>query len=279
VTRYSNGYVPDSALITIATGTDSNGPWKHQGSPHIIALWRATQAYAQKKWGITPGIRTGWNIYRPYAIQVAARQRACALGNCLGAASPGYSSHGGTWINKGFTGGVWVDALAIDVDPRGLTWAQVWEAGRAAGFLCGAITAALAGIDEPWHIIDLDPWAPAPADSGSTPFPTEVDMPLTAADVALIWGYKGAGTTDAWQLLHDAITAASAQGITPAQIWAYAGAGTTDAWQTLNDAKTAAPTIDYAALAAAIVKAGGTAPTPDAIATAVRAKFASNPLA
>ena len=114
--------------------------------------------------------------------------------------------------------------------------------------------------------------------NGSTPFPTEVDMPLTAQDVALIWGYKGAGTTDAWQLLHDAITAASAQGITPAQIWAYAGAGTTDAWQKLSDAKAAAPAIDYAALAAAIVKAGGTAPTPDAIATAVRAKFASNPL-
>jgi hypothetical protein len=27
--------------------------------------------------------------------------------------------------------------------------------------------------DEPWHVIDLDPWAPAPASNGATPFETD----------------------------------------------------------------------------------------------------------
>lgn len=186
-TRYSNGYIPASALTKIDSGLDRYGYYEHVGSPHIIWLWRQTQAYALRKWGKKPLIRSGWNIYRPYDVQKAARDRACAAGNCAAAAYPGTSSHGGTWISVKYTGNRRVDALAIDVDENGLSWAQVWEAARAAGFLCGAITTAVAGIEEPWHIIDLDPWGAVPAGG------EDVDVPLTQQEITAI-------ATEVWKL-------------------------------------------------------------------------------
>jgi hypothetical protein len=104
-------------------------------------------------------------MYRPLSVQVEARARACRDGNCNGAALPGFSSHGGSYGGR--------DALAIDVNPNGLSWGQVWEACRAVGFICGAITEAMSGIKggEPWHIIDYDPWRAVPASGGDEPFP------------------------------------------------------------------------------------------------------------
>jgi len=171
--KYANGRIPAGVLFTVASGTDSNGYWEFQFSQGTWAKWQAAKRYAENKWGRTLYIRTGWNVYRPLNIQQQARDRACAQGNCLGAAWPGTSSHGGTWSSSRHTGGRLVDALAIDVDPNGLTWAQVWEACRTAGFLCGAITKDIAGIDEPWHIIDLDPWRAVPASEGAEPFPEQ----------------------------------------------------------------------------------------------------------
>jgi hypothetical protein len=209
MTRYENGLIPKGVLTTIASGYDAYGYWEHQGSAHIIYIWRATQAYALKKWGIKPLIRSGWNIYRPFAVQKAARDRACAAGNCNAAAYEGYSSHGGTWYSRQYTNSQWADALAIDVNPNGLSWAQVWEAARANGFLCGAITPAIAGIDEPWHIIDLNPWGAIPGGGGDEPFPekeTQETMFIlkSGATYSLAdagWVYKIANATELTEAL------------------------------------------------------------------------------
>jgi hypothetical protein len=77
-----------------------------------------------------------------------------------------------------------VDALAIDVNENGLSWAQVWEAARANGFLCGAITPEMSGFPngEPWHIIDLDPYGAIPAGGEIG----EIDMPLTQGEIDAI---------------------------------------------------------------------------------------------
>lgn len=162
MTLYQNGRIPQGNLIKIASGTDVNGYWEHLISPATLRKWNAALAYARRKWGKVMRISTGWNVYRPYAVQTDARKRACAAGNCNAASIAGWSSHGGTWRNSTYTRGLWVDALAIDVVRQELTWAQVDEAMRHAGFLVGAITKAIAGIDEPWHYIDLDPWAAVP---------------------------------------------------------------------------------------------------------------------
>lgn len=184
--KFSNGHVPDWALVKIDSGYDKNGYYEFLGSPGILARWEALKAYCQRKWGVRPYIRTGWNIYRPIEIQREARIRACKEGNCLGAAYPGTSSHGGTW-----RGG---DALAIDVEPGNLSWAQIFEAGRAVGFLCGAITGQVAGgLDEPWHIIDQDPWRAVPAGGDSRPFPEQEEPSKEERDdMNIIAGPNGA---------------------------------------------------------------------------------------
>lgn len=187
---YSNGRVPRARLIKIASGTDRNGYWEHQLPASTLRKWNAALDYARRKWSKVMRISTGWNGYRPYEVQVDARSRACASGNCNAAARAGWSSHGGTWVSAKYTGGRWVDAMAIDVVPQQLTWAQVDEAMRHAGFLVGAITKAIAGMDEPWHYIDLDPWAAVPsADLESKPFtpaPDEEVLDLSEEDDMLI---------------------------------------------------------------------------------------------
>ena len=157
MTLDKNGEIPKGVLVTKASGRDANGYWEFQFTEATWARWLKAKAYAEKHFGSTLYIRSGWNVYRPLHIQWEARRRAVASGNPLGAAYPGSSSHGGNWRER--------DCLAIDVDPNGLTWAQVWEACRHAGFECGLITEQMSGIrgGEPWHIIDFNAFAPAPA--------------------------------------------------------------------------------------------------------------------
>lgn len=163
---YTNGDVPLSVVsVVLGSGYDSKGRfWEHRLTPSMAARWRFAVNYATNKWGRAFKIKAGANAYRNRAWQVIARTDACAAGNCNGASVVGYSSHGGNWNGR--------DCLAIDVDPNGLSWAQVWEACRAAGFECGLITQAISGIPggEPWHIIDFAAFA-ALAGGGSTPFP------------------------------------------------------------------------------------------------------------
>jgi hypothetical protein len=158
---YTNGYIPDSLLITFATGWSQNdGWWKHQLSASTYAKHLAlVKRSPGGKLAITPG----WGAYRPYAAQVLARR---LYGN--GAASPGTSSHGGFWEGR--------QTLAIDYHNWGAVYgwdqARFFADVRAVGLTPGMIMRSRGYPDEPWHVIDLDPWAPAPAGGTSSPFQT-----------------------------------------------------------------------------------------------------------
>ena len=162
---YANGGIPYSVVsVVLGSGTDENGYYEFRGTPAFAARWAAAKAYALRTFGRTIYIRTGWNVYRPYNIQVIARNNACASGNCDGAAVAGSSSHGGNWAGR--------DCLAVDVDPNGLSWDQVDEAMGFVGFSARLITEAMSGIPggERWHYIDFNAFGPVPAELSSTDF-------------------------------------------------------------------------------------------------------------
>lgn len=164
---FANGEIPYSVVsVVLATGTDSNGYWEFRCTPAFAARWAQAKRNAERMFGRTIYIRTGWNIYRPLGVQVNARKRACDSGNCAGASVPGYSSHGGNWGGR--------DCLAVDVDPNGLTWDQVDQAMEAAGFSARLITERMSGIPggERWHYIDFNAFGPAPAGTETGEFDT-----------------------------------------------------------------------------------------------------------
>lgn len=150
---YSNGFIPDSMLVTFNTGWNStDGDWKHQLSPGTYAKHLKLVALARARTGRTLEITEGWGAYRPYDSQVLARR---LYG--LGAAYPGTSSHGGFWENQ--------QTMAMDYG----NWGSVYDWDRSA-FYQDVRNAGLApGLihpsrgnnypDEPWHVVDLDPWA------------------------------------------------------------------------------------------------------------------------
>lgn len=152
---YSNGFIPDSMLVTFKTGWNSGeGAWKHQLSPGTYAKHLALVELARKNTGGTVSITDGWGAYRPYDSQVYARS---LYG--LGAAYPGTSSHGGFWENQ--------ETLAIDYD-----WGGAYGWDRDAWFRDVRVVGLTPGLihpsrgngypDEPWHVVDLAPWAPPP---------------------------------------------------------------------------------------------------------------------
>jgi hypothetical protein len=156
-TGYSNGFIPESMLVTFATGWNStDGNWKHQLSPGTYAKHLKLVALAKARKNRTLEITEGWGAYRPYDPQVLARR---LYGN--GAAYPGTSSHGGFWENQ--------QTLAIDYGNWG--WVYDWDRAafyedvRDAGLTPGLIHPDRGNNypDEPWHVVDLDPWAPPPA--------------------------------------------------------------------------------------------------------------------
>jgi hypothetical protein len=155
---YGNGNIPYNVVsVVLASGTDSNGYWEFRCTPAFAHKWAAAKKNAERLFGKTIYIRTGWNVYRPFQVQKDARTRACASGNCNGASVAGYSSHGGNWQGR--------DCLAVDVDPNGLTWDQVDRAMEPAGFSARLITEKMSGIPggERWHYIDFDAFGPVPA--------------------------------------------------------------------------------------------------------------------
>lgn len=164
---YRNGHVPYSVVsVVLGSGTDRNGYWEFRCTPAFAARWAAAKREAERRFGRTIYIRTGWNLYRPIHSQEIARKNACAAGNCNGASAVGYSSHGGNWNGR--------DCLAVDVDPNGLTWDQVDQAMEAVGFSARLITQAMSGIPggERWHYIDFNAFGPVPqfARGGATDF-------------------------------------------------------------------------------------------------------------
>lgn len=165
--EYSNGHIPESLLVTFATGWNAaEGTWKHQLSPGTYAKWLALVALAKKNRGRTLEITEGWGAYRPFSIQQQARRMYGT-----GAAWPGTSSHGGFWEGQ--------QTLAIDVGNWGSVYG--WDRGafyqdvRACGLTPGLISPGRGYPDEPWHVVDLAPWAPAPAPTKTPTAPVVVE--------------------------------------------------------------------------------------------------------
>jgi hypothetical protein len=169
MTLYENGRIPLDKLSQLDSGP------QHLTTAKCAAMWYQLRTNVKAKHGVTLAITPGWNAYRPYDQQVIGRQSACAQGNCNAAASPGYSSHGGTWLDSVVTGGKRVDTMAFDIGNYGLIGQDAFYAEAAAvGFVVGAITVARAGRTEPWHIIVLDPYGPVPSGLNVQPFPATI---------------------------------------------------------------------------------------------------------
>lgn len=172
--RYPNGEWPESALITLARGVDGDGEWKHQLTPGTLAKWNKLRALAHKRTGRWLALSTGYSGYRP----LEAQRRYWRIYG-YGAAYPRTSSHGGVWEGR--------DTLALDVgnwawvydrfaNPRAEFYADV----RAAGMEPGLIHPSRGNNypDEPWHIIDFEPFRVPVTPDPPTPklYPEEDEM-------------------------------------------------------------------------------------------------------
>ena len=176
---YRNGYIPESLLVSVGGGWDQYGRYEWLLSPGTKAKHDALLVR-------NPRLRPspGYSCYRPYAWQVKYRS---IWGD--GAARAGTSSHGGFWENQ--------QTLAIDYG----NWAYCYgnrdgkdTADKRAAFFadCRAVGLAPNLIrpdrgypDEPWHVVDLTPWA-APAASDSKPFDTTTADALLEEDMATL---------------------------------------------------------------------------------------------
>lgn len=153
--RYPNGEYPESLFLCIGEGSndeDGANPWKHLITAGTLEKWRSLQGVALKNTGVLLQITPGWNAYRPYRVQRIYRDKWG-----LGAAYPGESSHGMNWQ----TNGRGIVCLALDVGNWGYAYDWNSEAffrdARAAGFVADLIKRP-EFPDEPWHIIDMEPW-------------------------------------------------------------------------------------------------------------------------
>lgn len=155
---YINGYIPDNLLITFNAGYSAGeGQWKHQLSAGTYAKHLALVTLARRNTGRTLALSAGWSGYRPFAAQVYARKV-----HGRGAAEPGKSSHGGFWERQ--------QTLAIDYG----NWSYVYNGDRAAfyrdaravGFEPGLISPQRGYPDEPWHLVDKEPWRRVSAPAG-----------------------------------------------------------------------------------------------------------------
>jgi hypothetical protein len=150
---YSNGRIPEAILRRLDSG-DATGRGRHVTTDASAVRWYGLRRDVQRETGVTLHISPGMNAYRDWDEQGVGRTNACAAGNCLAAASQGSSSHGGN-MAYAFTNWQRVDAMAFDIgDYWRIPWATFKRIAERWGFEVGRITKAIAGIDEPWHIID-----------------------------------------------------------------------------------------------------------------------------
>lgn len=176
---YRNGRVPSSRLVTFATGwLPGEGTWKHQLPPATYRKHLALVALAKKHTGRTLKVSEGWGAYRPYETQVYAKSV-----HGIWAATPGTSSHGMFWEGR--------QCAAIDYGNWGAVYnwdrAAFFRDVRAVGMEPGLISKARGYPDEPWHVVDLDPWAAVPAGGAVvTPRPKDEEEGLDMSQIRYV---------------------------------------------------------------------------------------------
>lgn len=174
--RYPNGQWPLSVTVSLGSGTNSDGYWEHRATVSTAQKWKNLVSEAKSLTGVTLTITPGWNVYRPLGAQKTAYANSAAGM----AAYPGTSSHGGSYEGK--------DSLAIDVSNWGLIGKDTFFAlARKHGFTPGVFS------NEPWHIIDNDPWGAVPAALEEEDMNTEQDNRLKNIENMLKVGNAGYG--------------------------------------------------------------------------------------
>lgn len=176
--KYPNGQIPEHELYIFnrgrtvhkrPDGTTLIEDWYQGLTPGTYQKHVALVALARKNTSRTLQVSAGFSCYRPLYGQTIAR---ILHGN--GAARVGTSSHGGWWENR--------DTMAMDYH----NWAYVYDGNRdrfyadcrAVGLAPGMISKDRGYPDEPWHVIDFDPWRAVTAGGGSRPF--DPNNPATA---------------------------------------------------------------------------------------------------
>ncbi|MDR6867541.1 hypothetical protein J2Y69_002145 [Microbacterium resistens] len=175
MTDYPNGEIPLSVLVQVP-GQEGDDAWL---SAATCGRWLALKQYVYETWGVIIWIVPGYNAYRPLANQVHAKEQACAEGRCQDAADPGWSSHGGRYIQPG-SDRDGQESLAIDVGGYEVLDRDDWYAAcRRHGFEPGFFPW------EPWHIIDWDPQIglPGPTSSTTPTSPEEDEMTISYINV------------------------------------------------------------------------------------------------
>lgn len=298
---YSNGNVPSNLLVTFNRGhNDRDGHWSHSFPPATYARHLELVRIARSRTGRPLALGYGWTAYRPLAAQRMLKQYYTSIGKPRQAADQGTSSHGGFWERKQTMAGDYGNWDAVYGGFGGR--AAFAEDCRKAGLLPNMIVPARGYPDEPWHVIDPNPWSAVPAFAGGAvlPFHPEIGEDMSQADIdwmkEQITSIKNAigdpsiGILGAANTARDHAVAANGK---LEKIGADAGNAASIASDVRNlildpdvgvlqalraVAVGAAPAIDYEKLAAALGESGVPAPDAEAIASAVRAKFKSEPL-
>lgn len=177
MSTYSNGGVPASVLVTIASGTNSDGYWEHQLTPATLVKHNRLVQLGLDRRGRRLQITPGWNAYRPLDAQWTA-YRNSPPGY---AAYPRTSSHGGEYQGR--------DAMAMDYG----NWAYVWGTQDAFYAACREV-GLVPGVFswEPWHVIDYAPFAAVAGGSGASTF-----NPISALEGDEMYAMRVAGTDPA----------------------------------------------------------------------------------
>lgn len=166
---YTNGRIPSSLLVVFRTGRNTtDGYWEHAFSPATLARHQALVKLAKKHTGRDLALGDGWSAYRPYEQQIRAKQI-----HGIYAATPGTSSHGGTFEGQQTLAGDYHNWSWV-YEKFGTNKRAAWYADcRAVGLTPGLIEPRRGYPDEPWHVVDENPWVmPSYASTTSTPFPT-----------------------------------------------------------------------------------------------------------
>src|SRR5690606_6789363 len=83
------------------------------------------------------------------------------------------------------------------------TWdkrAAFFEDCRAVGLSPHLISPQRGYPDEPWHVVDLDPWGPIPASNGAIPFPIPLPEP-EEEDMSHNAGFKYTRRSDGKEII------------------------------------------------------------------------------